>query len=190
MIRRSLGRRQGIALVLALAPAMLWAQEIPPGLDGCTGAGKPVRCLGDLQHLGPQELAALFCQAPCGSQPVGCFRGRVLYVIDARHPQHRARMQGLLWKGKCFEPDGDCINQWAGFQALHAQAEVGSSWLDGAPCIVLHYAPGTPLFGNARDELRQMAPGLYLGLMWEKEPCPHLKSYFALQQEATHGRNR
>ena len=34
---------------------------------------------------------------------------------------------------------------------------------------------------NARDEIREVAPGLYLGLMFRRRSCPQYKTFFALE---------
>ena len=83
--------------------------------------------------------------------------------LDGKLPRLRARLQGLAWKGKVFHPDGTFINQWAGFRAISSHVAEGPSWFDGRPCIVLEYPPGTAVFGNARDEIRQVGPNLWLG---------------------------
>ena len=65
-----------------------------------------------------------------------------------------------------------------------ASVALGDSWLDGRPCQVMEYPAGTPLFGNVRDELRELSPGLWLGMYYEREPHPKLRGYFALELEA------
>ncbi len=105
----------------------------------------------------------LFRQAALGSVPLGPTRGTVLYT-DGRHPQVKARLQGVVWKGKTFHGDGTLTNRWlGGVQAVSADAHVGTSWLDGQPCLVMQYAPKAAVFGNLRDELREVAPGVWLG---------------------------
>jgi hypothetical protein len=44
----------------------------------------------------------------------------------------------------------------------------------------MEYAPGTPILGNVRDEIREIAPGLYLGRLYERCP-PRFLGYFALE---------
>jgi hypothetical protein len=128
----------------------------------------------------PSDLERRFAEGGVGELPVGLGRGRVLFVCDARFPAFRARLQGLPWKGKVFDCDGRFVNQWLGFRAIGSHATVGPSWLDGRPCIVLEYAPGTPIFGNTRDELREICPGVFLGRFYERCPCPKLGGYFVL----------
>jgi hypothetical protein len=139
--------------------------------------------LKHLTKLSECELNRLFEQAPPGAIPLGYSRGRVLRMQDARLPRLQARLASGIWKGKHFEEDGAFINQWPGFTALRSKAEMGISSLDGKPCIVIEYPLETPLFGNNRDELREIAPGLYLARLYERCPCPRFRGYFAIQVE-------
>jgi hypothetical protein len=107
----------------------------------------------------------------------------VLMLLDTRAPRMRARMNNTMWKGKVFGDSGNVINQWACFRALTSQANYDTSWYDGRPCIVMQYAPGTPLFANNRDELRQIGPGLYLARLYLRNPYPKFRGYFVLQFE-------
>jgi hypothetical protein len=142
-------------------------------------AGDPA-AVSELRRQTPEELDAQFAQGQAAELPVGAFRGTVQLRVDARHPRLRARLAGLAWKGKVFEPGGHFTNQWAGFRAVASQADVGPSWCDGRPCVVLEYPPGSPVFANARDELREIAPGVYLCRFYERCPCPKLQGYFVL----------
>jgi hypothetical protein len=135
----------------------------------------------DLARLDRDQLDAVFAAGATPEPPVGFGRGRILLRVDGKMPRVRARLQGLAWKGKVFHADGTFVNQWAGFRAIASRVEVGPSWYDGRPCVVLAYPPGTPVFGNARDELREVAPGLWLGRFYAVCPCGHLEGYFALE---------
>lgn len=136
--------------------------------------------LSSLKKLSVCELDRIFENAPVGEIPLGKARGRVLLMADARLPRVRACLASSLWKGKNFDDDGTFINQWPGFQALRGNAEPGPSWHDGKPCLVLDYPPNTPLFGNTRDELRQIGPGLYLVRLYERCPCPYFRGYLTV----------
>jgi hypothetical protein len=95
----------------------------------------------------------------------------------------KARRQGLLWKGKTFHGDGTITNRWlGGVQMVSAAAEPGPSWLDGRPCLVIQYAPDAPVFGNVRDELRQIGPGEWLGRSYDAA-TGRLKNWFVLHEE-------
>jgi len=174
------------------SPAVVWGLLVGLAGTGAPAAAAPppvpVGCPGErfttaaqLGRLGAGELERLFGQAEVGEPPVGFARGRVLLMLDARRPRARARLVGLAWKGKHFAPDGAFVNQWPGFRALGARAACGPSWYDGRPCLVLEYPAGTPVFGNARDEVRQVGQGLYLGRLYQRCPCPRFRGYFALE---------
>ena len=56
----------------------------------------------------------------------------------------------------------------------------GPSWLDGNPSMILDYEGTSKVYANYRDEIRQVTPGLYLGLMYDRTTAPpNLKMYFA-----------
>ncbi len=177
MLRPWLKKTHLAALLLGLLSAAM------PGAGRADPPRGPLS-LDQLQRLCPCELEAIYTQADAGPPPTGCTRGRVLYLADTRLARLKARAFNLAWKGKCFEPDGTFINRWPGFTALSSRAGPGPSWYDGRPSLVMEYAPGTPLFANLHDEIREVAPGLYLGRLYERCPCPRFVGYFALEVES------
>jgi hypothetical protein len=115
----------------------------------------------------------------CGP-PRGDTGGTVLYA-DGKHPRLKARLQGIVWKGKTFHGDGTFTNRWlGGVHAVSAGVRVEPSWLDGQPCLVMQYAPDAPVFGNVRDELRQIAPDVWLGRSYDVV-TGHPKNWFVLR---------
>src|SRR5436305_2692824 len=89
-----------------------------------------------LREATPCCWEALFRHGTLGCDPLGPTRGTVLYA-DGKHPRLRARLQGVVWKGKTFHGDGTLTNRWlGGVQAVSAAAHVEESWLDGRPCLV------------------------------------------------------
>src|SRR5262245_38296328 len=123
---------------------------------------------------------ALFRQGTLGCGPLGPTRGTVLYA-DGKRPLLKARLQGVVWKGKTFHGDGTFTNRWlGGVQAVSADTCVEPSWLDGQPCLVMQYAPDAPVFGNVRDELRQIAPDVWLGRSYDVV-TGHPKHWFVLR---------
>jgi hypothetical protein len=157
-----------LSLILALA--------VPAGVSADGSCLTP----HDLARLDRDQLDAIFATATAGEAPVGYGRGRILLLVDGKMPRVRARLQGLVWKGKVFHADGTFVNQWTGFQAIASHVEAGPSWYDGRPCVVLAYPPGTPVFGNARDELREVSSGLWLGRFYAVCPSGKLAGYFVL----------
>jgi hypothetical protein len=77
--------------------------------------------------------------------------------------------------------EGQMINRLAGGrEAVTASVYVGESWLDGKPSLILDYA-GSKRFGDVRDEMREVSPGVYVGLTYIcKCPEPKLSMFFAL----------
>jgi len=150
------------------------------------GRGEPERCLtlDDLQHMPPCELDALFRNSEVGKPLCGCARGRLLYLTDRCLPKLKVRMANRVWRGKCASEDGDFVNRWVGNRNwIGSQYVIGPSWVDGKPAVIMEYAPKTPLFENMHDELREVAPGLYLGPVYERFPCPKFRGYVALELE-------
>ncbi len=143
----------------------------------------PGTCLtpGDLARMDKDQLDAVFREGTLGATPCGGGRGKVLLVVDALMPRVSARLMGTVWKGKFFYPGGCTFtNQWLGFKAVSADVAVGASWADGSPCFVLDYPTTAAVFGNTRDELREVGEGLFLGRFYDRCPCPKLKGYFVL----------
>jgi len=133
-----------------------------------------------LREATPCCWEALFRQGTLGCGPLGPTRGAVLYA-DGKHPRLKAHLQGVVWKGKTFHCDGTFTNSWlGGIQAVSAGVCVEPSWLDGQPCLVMQYAPDTPVFGNVRDELREIAPDVWLGHSYDAA-TGHQKNWFVLR---------
>jgi hypothetical protein len=123
---------------------------------------------------------ALFRQGTLGCGPHGPTGGTVLYA-DGKHPRVKARLQGIVWKGKTFHGDGTFTNRWlGGVHAVSADTREEPSWLDGQPCLVMQYPADAAVFGNVRDELRQIGPDEWLGRSYDAA-TGHPKNWFALR---------
>jgi hypothetical protein len=152
------------------------------GGPGCADCGP--RCLEDLQRLSPEQVQELYRQAELGTPLVGCARGRLLFLTDEKMPRLKVRLGNSVWRGKAAEEDGYFINRWPGrIRWIDSHYVIGPSWVDGKPSVIMEYAPGTALFWNMHDELREVAPGLYLGPVYERFPCPKLRGYIGLECE-------
>jgi hypothetical protein len=142
------------------------------------------RCLTmhHLRHMSLCQLEEIFRHAPLGTPLVGNGRGRLLCSTDPRHPRLKVLCSNALWKGKVAEPDGHFTNRWlGGIRAIESQYLIGPSWVDGRDAVIMEYLPGTPLLANTHDELREVAPGLYLGPLYDRCPCPVLRGYLAVE---------
>lgn len=124
----------------------------------------------ELLRTPPVQLDALFQASPPGPIPRGRGAGTIVFLPGSPVAIPAARILGaVFWRGKKFRPDRhDLKNRISplGIPAIRAQVDVGDSWLDGRPCIVLDYSSSSKVAGWIRDEIREAAPGLYLGLVW------------------------
>lgn len=125
-----------------------------------------------LVRLSQAELEAIYRQADVGTIPHGSTRGRAIIDPDKPGTALRSRAVHLLWRGKVFRDDSTMINRTFAGKAVTADMYVGESWLDGRPALILDYAETSKLFAAARDEMREVAPGLYLGITYLRK-CPH-----------------
>jgi hypothetical protein len=137
--------------------------------------------VADLTRLSPVELGDLFLRSDLGNIPVGDLDGQMLYLTD-RHGEFRVWASNLIWRGKYFAEDTYFANRWfCNQRRIGSHYQIGPSWTDGEPAIILEYPKGTPLFENMHDEVREVAPGLYLGVVFDRCPCPKFRGFFAVQ---------
>lgn len=129
------------------------------------------------------ELQSLYCSAQPGHMPSGFVRGRSLFPPCEFLSGPRTKVANCLWKGKHFCPeDGTLVNQWLGVRAIRANTFTAESWLDGKPALILDYADTSRVWHDARDEMREVAPGLYVGAMFLRRcPEPRIKTMFVLE---------
>jgi hypothetical protein len=143
--------------------------------------------LEQLATLCPATLEQLYRAAGPGCIPNGFVRGRAIHAPDTLLAGPRATVANFVWRGKVFQPcEGMLVNQWRGLRAVRARIYEGPSWLDGQPSLIMDYRGTSPVvWSNVRDEIREVAPGLYVGLMYRYKPCgPKLAMYFALDARA------
>lgn len=88
------------------------------------------------------------------------------------------------WKGKVFDPDTGTLVNIIGIGPLEhkmivAKVYKGTSWFDEKECIVLDYSKTSLLAKWIRDEIREVAPGIYLGIVyWGKKKLIHFALKF------------
>jgi hypothetical protein len=140
--------------------------------------------LDDLQRMSPGQLQQLFTQSEMGRPLVGVARGRLLFLTDDRFPKLKVRMANSVWRGKAATEDGWFTNRWIGnVNWIESNYVIGPSWVDGRPAVIMEYPPKTPLFEPMHDELREVAPGLYIGPVFERFPCVKFRGFIGLQME-------
>ncbi|MFO0825473.1 MAG: hypothetical protein U0792_20525 [Gemmataceae bacterium] len=142
-------------------------------------AAEPPREMRDLVRMSQSELEALYLASPAAPQPSGFVPGRAIKNPGSRSTAANSRLTRLVWQGKIFRDDGTMINRLFGAaKAIPADVYVGESWIDGQPSLILDYSH-SKLWPDVRDELREVAPGLYLGVMYKGNPATQ-KMYFTL----------
>lgn len=148
-----------------------------------TASPSTIHGLDELSRLTPDQLEALYARSAPGAIPHGKVRGLALVRPGTRFGPAISRGARLTWQGKVFNADGtSSINRFFGVKAVRADVAYGPSWRDGRPAIILDYNRTSKVYERYRDELREVAPGLYLGLMFDRNVAPpKLKMYFAVQ---------
>jgi hypothetical protein len=139
-----------------------------------------------LLSMSQKELDDLFSSSPSGDIPNGEAQGTAIIAPGTVFSQEIASLINIFgWQGKTFDAaHGTLTNRILAFgiNAIVAQVYKDQSWFDNKECIVLDYSKTSLVAKHIRDEIRQIGPGLYLGLVyWEKSRTIH----FALQFPAS-----
>jgi hypothetical protein len=117
-----------------------------------------------------QQLDEMFTQSTSGPIPSGDSQGTAIVMPGSFvSPIAAALARALFWKGKVFDPSThELRNKLTPFAIRLIRANVyrGASWLDGKEAIVLDYSKTSFVAGKIRDEIREVAPGVYLGKVW------------------------
>jgi hypothetical protein len=116
------------------------------------------------------ELGELFRAAPPGTIPDGRGRGTVLLGTGGAVARLAAALSyALAWRGKVVNAREGRLKNLITPLAIHAiEAAVyeADSWYDGERCIVLDYSKTSLVARKIRDEIREIAPGVFLGLVF------------------------
>lgn len=117
-------------------------------------------------------LDSLFRASPDGGIPDGDMQGMVLLFPGTRATTPlAAATHAVVWQGKVVNRRwGELKNKITplGLRQITAQVSVGPSWVDDGPCVVLDYSKTSFVARLIRDELRLVAPDLYLGVVWAR----------------------
>ena len=130
-----------------------------------------------LAEMAAGELDEVFSGAPAGEIPIGRGSGTALIAPGTRFGRAVATVARLLyWQGKEFDPSTATLRNLVtpfGVRAITASVYEDRSWHDGGPCIVLDYSKTSKVAHWVRDEIREVEPGVYLGLVyWGRRQLP------------------
>lgn len=142
-------------------------------------AGAPARGTEprDLLRMSAAELEARFAAGTATVPPLGFAPGVPIKNPGTRRAAVSAAVTRPVWQGKIFRPDGTMINRVFGAgRAIPADVYVAEGRTDGRPVVVLDYAR-SKLWPDVRDEVREIEPGLFLGVMYRGG---ERKMFFAL----------
>jgi hypothetical protein len=134
-----------------------------------TGKTSPDITLDGLARMSQGQLDELFSGRPAGPTPTGVGDGIAIVAPGTPVATGLQPLLRLFWRGKVFYPErGDLLNRIGSLGVLFARAQVyrDASWVDGREAIILDYSMSSLPFRAVRDEIREIAPGLYLGVVF------------------------
>ena len=167
-------RKVGANLMMVMAWGWMGASEVK---------GQEMVTLDALRRMGPSELEAVYRGGAAVAIPPGRVRGTALLAPGRVAAESRRGAQRLMWQGKIIEPDqATAVNRFFGVRIIRGQLYQGSSWVNGGPALILDYSQTSRIYARNRDEIRQVVPGLYLGVMHDRTVMPpRMSMYFALE---------
>jgi len=129
------------------------------------------RALAHLLSLKQEHLDNLYKTLPAGPIPNGKARGRAAFFPGTLLGTVTQIATALFWQGKIFDlKDGSMANRILGFTAIKAKIFYGKSKLDSRKSIILDYAETSRAAGMIIDEIRLVAPNIYLGRGYMRTP--------------------
>ena len=130
--------------------------------------------VAQLLKMSQIELDELFTNSASGEIPDGEADGTAIVAPGTTYSQEIAKfISHFAWQGKVFDSKKGVLKNRIlpfGLNAIIAKVYKAPSWLDSKECIVLDYSDTSFVAQWIRDEIRQIAPGLYLGkVYWNKK---------------------
>jgi hypothetical protein len=136
-----------------------------------------------LLAMSQEQLDNLFFGSAAGKIPNGEAQGTAIIAPGTKYSSEIASLINIfVWQGKTFDAaHGTLRNRISAFglNAIVAEVYKAPSWFDNKECIVLDYSKTSFVAEHIRDEIRQLAPGVYLGLVfWDKTRTIHFALHF------------
>jgi hypothetical protein len=135
-----------------------------------------------ISQMTADEVDQLFRNGEVGQIPNGKAEGTAIFWPgSATEPLVEKIVHSIAWQGKVVSAEDRSLKNRIlpiGIKAIAADVYKGSSWFDGEDCIVLDYSQRSLVARWVRDEIRRVAPGLYLGLVYLRKTR---LIYFTLQ---------
>jgi len=136
-----------------------------------------------LLAMSEQDLDKLFSSSPAGDIPNGEAKGTAIIAPGTTFSSEIASLINIfVWQGKTFDAaHGTLRNRILSFglDAIVAEVYKSASLFDNKECIVLDYSKTSIVAEHVRDEIRQIGPGTYLGLVyWNTTKTIHFSLQF------------
>ena len=123
-----------------------------------------------LLKMTQDELDELYTSSPSGDIPDGDCQGTVIVAPGTVLTPIKAKLMHLFgWQGKVFDKKkGTLVNKILpmGHHAIVAEVYKDKSWYDGKECIAIDYSKTSLVAKWIRDEIRCIAPRMYLGVVF------------------------
>lgn len=164
-----------LALSLACFPALPARGETSDHAEE-----QDIPSINALFKLSTDELDTLYAASPRGEMPDGFGRGKAIVAPGTVLTPPLAFLAGL-WRGKVFKAKEGTLHNKGPFGVKIAKAKIyyGESWFDSKPAVIIDYQETSSTFSWIRDEIRPVAPGIYLGRAYNRSNRS-LLLYFAL----------
>lgn len=121
----------------------------------------------ELMKMSQAELDELYQNSPIGEIPDGDAQGTAMIMPGTVVANILMPIIKLIaWQGKVFYRDRDFLLNKVGpfqFKLIKATIYRGESWLCDGEAIILDYSKTSFVAQEIRDEIREVAPGVYLG---------------------------
>jgi hypothetical protein len=156
-------------------------------LAGAAAGGAPVTSTQQLLDMRRKALEDLYRSLPAGPIPDGKSDGRASREPGTVFGKISEAVLGAFWQGKVFDrAHGQLINRLTTGEMVKAKVFYGESWLDGKPSIIIDYKDTSNIAGFIRDEIREAAPGIYIGFAYMRQQggSAHADIIFALDFNA------
>ena len=130
--------------------------------------------VSEMLKMSQAQLDELFTNSSPGEIPSGEAKGTAIVAPGTTYSENIASfVNHFAWQGKVFDPSKGVLRNKIlpfGLNAIIAKVYKGPSWLDNKECIVLDYSETSLLAHWIRDEIREVAPHIYLGkVYWSKK---------------------
>jgi hypothetical protein len=116
------------------------------------------------------KLDDLFRRSRAGRIPVGDSDGTVILASGSALRAAAAKLAHLIvWKGKVFDAKTGTLRNKVGplgTPAIAAKVYYGQSWYDTKQAIILDYSRTSRVARWIRDEIREVSPGVFLGMVY------------------------